>query len=208
MDRSQVSEQGVVSPQRLTSAGNSSKTLSTETMWDESGFPRRHKAFKIDKDALNERWRSWHRQISSQLMGEGTSWLLGGDSHSGKTQLATECARDVTLSGLSSYYIPFNWMGLEIDSAKQPAATQTVATYGRKLLSPRLLVIDEISFSDASKEHLQFLSNLVCMRHDNCLDTILVTSEDLDAITDKINNSLAQKIRTNDGFVKFGWSSF
>lgn len=192
------------------SAGKSaaSKQISVETMWDESGFPRRHKGFHFEKDALNERWKSWHRQITSQLLTVGTSWLLHGPSGSGKTQLSTECARDVTFAGSSSYYIPFNWMGLEIDSAHQPAATQTVATYGRKLLSPRLLVVDSISFSTAEKPHLDFLANLVGMRHDNCLDTIIVSSDETESFYDVIASSVLQKMKTNDGIVKFSWNPF
>lgn len=208
MERTTASDQGAVASQRSSSKAGGSKGLSIETIWDESGFPRRHKSFNAEKDALNERWKSWHRQISSMLLMDGSSWLLCGKPHSGKTQLATECGRDVTNASSSCYYIPFDWMGLEIDSAQQPAATQTVATYGRKLLSPRLLVIDNIEFQNVNQSHLQFLGNLVTMRHDNCLDTIMVTANEVELVNDHLPGSIKQKINSNDGFVKFGWDGF
>lgn len=178
------------------------------TLWDESGFPRRYKAFNVDSDAMNERWRSWQRQIASQLLTQGSTWFLIGPSRTGKTQLATECARAVCQSGQSSFYLPFIWLALELDSTSQPAATQTSACYFRKLLSPSLLVLDDISLSSASSPHLIFLFNLIILRHDHCLDTLVLSRDNFDSFTSHFHSSALSRSKLNDGIIHASWPSF
>lgn len=185
-----------------------SKSLSPETLWDESGFPRKHKSFNVENDALNERWKSWQRQVTSHLLTTGSTWIFAGLSGTGKTQMATECGRAVCKAGSSAYYLPFSWMGLEIESTSQPAATQTVATYGRKLLSPRFLVIDDLSLAETSATHMKFLTNLIAMRHDNCLDTVILSTDDMEVLHEKLPPVVLHRCQVNDGFVKFAWSHF
>ncbi len=208
LERTAGMEPGTPSSPRTAGAAPASKSLSQETLWDESGFPRRHKAFDVANEALNERWKSWQRQISSQLISIGSTWILHGSTNTGKTQMATECARDVCHAGSTVYYLTFNWMGLEVDSTAQPAATQTAATYGRKLLGPRLLVVDDVNPSYAAANHLQFLANLVSMRHDNCLDTILLSGEETESLESRLPSIILQRSRLNDGLVRFSWSRF
>lgn len=103
------------------------------------------------------------------FMQTATNVLLLGPPGTGKTHLACGLARRALESGYSALFTTLR--GLAADFASAPAGGAAVL---RRLVAPKLLIIDEVGYTRLSAEQAQWFFELVVARYEQ--GAIIVTS--------------------------------
>lgn len=196
------------------------------------GFPKRLRERDVSGAELGTNtaavteWQTKLRMVEQALLHDGTTWLLIGPRGRGKTQLATEVARFVVekKAGPNTDRVPARFLRAAelfsfIRSTYHANSEQTEAGLIEEWAgknAPALLVIDEMNYRKGSEAEEVVLNTIVCKRHDDGRDTILIhgvdtprlSKEQIDEATKAIGASITSRMWEGGGVVKFDWSSF
>jgi len=77
-----------------------------------------------------------------------------------------------------------------------------------ELLRPRLLVLDEFAERQETEWEGRVLNNLICTRHDEALDTILIANQSAADFTTAVGESIGDRMNEAGGIIEFSWPSF
>lgn len=201
------------------------------------GFPKRLREKDIargelfgpgNSGALTE-WETKLRMVQQAVLHDGTTWLFIGPRGRGKTQLATEVARGVVEKKMPADVVhgervPAKFLRAAelfslIRSTYHATSEQTEAGLLEEWAgknAPALLVIDEMNYRKGSDAEEVVLNTIVCKRHDDGRDTILIHGVDtprlsaaqLDEALQALNASIVSRMQEGGGVVKFDWDSF
>ena len=145
----------------------------------ERALARRIRAARLPLAARLESFDfSFQPSLSARLIQElaglsfvqtATNVLLLGPPGTGKTHLACALARRALAGGYSALFTTLR--GVAADFARAPAGGAAVL---RRLVAPKLLIIDEVGYTRLSAEQAQWLFELVVARYER--GAIILTS--------------------------------
>ena len=181
--------------------------------FDHANFPERQakwaKAERAGKQQPeNTEWRKHWQRVKAGLCGDGVILAFIGGRGTGKTQLAA-CAGLHVCERWHAQYWRAASMFARIKSSYQPSAKESERDVLNDLTKPRLLVVDEIGECNATEWEGRALANIVCQRHDECLDTILVSNhQSAEDFARAVGDSITDRIAQGGGVFAFTWPSF
>ncbi len=155
----------------------------------------------------NADWKRYWQHVKARLDGAGVTLAFIGGRGTGKTQLATCAGRHVCLQGHSARYWRAAFLSENIKRGWDDKATESERKTLASVLRVRLLVVDEIGERNETEWERRNLTNIVCQRHDDSLDTILISNHDPDEFAPCVGDSIADRI-AGAGVLVFHWQSF
>ncbi|MBA3351915.1 MAG: ATP-binding protein [Blastocatellia bacterium] len=154
----------------------------------------------------------WARHLESvqrALCGSGATFALVSEQRgTGKTTLATAAARHVCEQGASVKFQRAAFLSSRIRASFQREARENEHGINLELLKPRLLIVDEMGERKESEWENQMLTNLLCARHDEAKDSILIANQDAATFTAAVGESIADRMHEAGGIIEFRWPSF
>lgn len=154
-------------------------------------------------------WANHLESVQSALCGTGATFALVSEGRgTGKTTLATAAARHVCEQGASVIFQRAAFLLSRIRASFQRDARENEHAIIREFLKPRLLILDEMGERKESEWEGHVLSNLLCARHDDARDSILIANHDAATFTATVGESIADRMREAGGVIEFRWPSF
>ena len=92
------------------------------------------------------------------------------------------------------------------DSYKMPDKTESDIIKDYK--KPKLLVLDEIQVRSESAWENNLLTNLIDIRYDYMLNTILIGNLVIDKVRDSVGDSIYSRMEETGGIINCNWESF
>lgn len=143
------------------------------------------------------------------IIGEGTNLVLYGGVGTGKTMLASLVVRTVAEFGFSALHTKAVKLFRRVKETYGPASTEKTSEAVAALVSPDLLVIDELGVQRYSEDEALILNEVIDDRHDFGRPTILVTNLDLDELKSLLGPRVYSRIFSgNSKAVHFWWYDF
>lgn len=140
---------------------------------------------------------------------EGTNLVLHGGVGTGKTMLASLVVRTVAEFGFSALHTKAVKLFRRVKETYGPASTEKTSEAIAALVSPDLLVIDELGVQRYSEDEALILNEVIDDRHDFGRPTILVTNLDLDELKSLLGPRVYSRIFSgNSKAVHFWWYDF
>jgi DNA replication protein DnaC len=159
--------------------------------------------------SAREDWPRHLENVQRAVCGSGATFALVSEGRgTGKTTLATAAARHVCEQGASAVFQRAAFLLSRIRASFQRDAKENEHGIISQLLKPRLLVLDEMGERKESEWEGQVLNNLLCARHDEGRDSILIANQDAATFTAAVGESIADRMREAGGVIEFQWPSF
>lgn len=154
-------------------------------------------------------WERHLESVQSALCRSGATFALVSEERgTGKTTLATAAAWHVCEQGWSVRFQRAAFLLSRIRASFQREARENEHGIIHEFLKPRLLVLDEMGERKESEWESQVLNNLLCARHDDAKDSILIANKDAATFTATVGESIADRMREAGGVIEFRWPSF
>ena len=88
------------------------------------------------------------------------------------------------------------------------ASKESEAKVLNEVTAARLLVLDEIGECRESEWEGKVLANIVCQRHDDRRDTILISNQPTESFLRSVGDSITDRIAEGGSIYQFDWPSF
>lgn len=139
----------------------------------------------------------------------GGGMLLAGKPGTGKTHLACamimELAQTRALNGVYTT-APKAMRFIKSTYSKDSEITEHEAF--DRLMSPALLVIDEVGVQFGSKAELMILFEIINGRYEQMLPTILLSNLTVPELEQEIGERVVDRMRENGAVISFDWESY
>lgn len=153
-------------------------------------------------------WSSKLRLLEQSVLRLGTTWLILGARGLGKSQMAVELGKHVCRKNRSARFVRAAWLFVSVRSTYQPAAKETEEEAIMRWIEPSLLVIDEIDKRKESEHEDLLIENIVCQRHDDGKDTILIANLTKESAEESLGASICSRLVEGGGVIVCDWKSF
>lgn len=147
---------------------------------------------------------------ASNLLLRGAVILLCGKRGTGKTQMATNLCVQIgqTTDPEKIRYATAAEISMMIRSTFGSASTISEVDAMKKILSPKILVIDECQERAQSAFEDQRLSQIVDRRYGAMVDTILIANLMPNELSKELGSSIMSRANECGGVVVCDWNSF
>lgn len=170
-------------------------------------IPLRHR--KIPPRTDDDRSVNWWAKMEKVCgkMGSGALLALLGNRGTGKTQAAVAAMQYTAHRGHPCFYCKAMEVFLEVRAtyARPDRAELEVI---KKYQEPRLLVIDEVQQRGETDFENRILAHLIDKRYDAMVDTIIIGNLTPEAMAERLDPSIVDRLRETGGVVVFEWESF
>lgn len=136
----------------------------------------------------------------AEIVKSGASMVLCGTAGTGKTHLACAILHEIANQGYAGLYVRAFEMSREIKATFGRKSEDETAAYSR-LISPDLLVIDEVGAQYSSETEKLILFEVVGKRYDAMKPTILVSNLIEKELEDFVGIRVLDRMKENKGKV-------
>jgi DNA replication protein DnaC len=161
----------------------------------------------VDRAALTG-WANKKRMMELSVCRDGVTWGITGARGVGKSQMAVSIGMGLCEQGRTVRYVRAAWLFVNVRSTYQPAAKLTEEEAIEAWLKPRLLIIDEVDKRKESQHEDLLLENIVCQRHDDGKDTLLVGNLTPTEFCRCVGSSIESRMCEGGGVLVCDWPSF
>lgn len=167
--------------------------------------PRRQLS-KTDLDRTGA-WGKKEEELT-KMLGKGFLVALVGGRGPGKTQMAVELMKKCTFQLRSAYYNTLTGLFLKIKATFKNDSQHTEDDLVRSMISPSLLVLDEISRRSDSDWENRILYEIIDRRYCEMKDTLLIANQSKAQFIEAIGESIASRMQETGGIMECTWESY
>ena len=138
---------------------------------------------------------------------DSTGFILMGKVGAGKTNLACAVLNEFLRKGLTARFLSAVQAVRFIKDSWRKDSDRTENQAIKSLLSPHLLIIDEIGVQFGSETEHLFLNEIVNERYNAKKPTILVTNLDMKGFTELLGDRVVDRFREGGRVLVFDWGS-
>lgn len=134
-----------------------------------------HELNIIDYNALHP----WAKALKNtrSILGDGFTRAIIGSRGTGKTQLGVELMYDVTAIHKPALYCTTLWFLLELRATYRKDSKETEIDVLERYIRPSLLILDEFGKRGETDWENNMLFQLLDQRHQNLVDTLILSNE-------------------------------
>ena len=181
-----------------------------------AGIPRKHlnstiRAYRACHgpkhfEALGQ-VRSYAERLTANVA-DGLGLILMGTVGTGKTHLGVAVLRNaIRRHHLDARYTTADRLFMRVrETYKRDAETESEVM--RDMVTPDLLMIDEIGMGNGSQHELIVLSTVLGRRYDECKATILATNLEPALLRECLGDRVTDRMREVNEVVEFQWPSY
>lgn len=177
-----------------------------QALWRRANVPERHSRNRVSAEEAGGHWSAAHDRVVGSL-GSGALWGLLGERGTGKTQIAVNSIAKCCAIGRPALYVKAMDVFLWVRSAFKDESVSELDALA-EFLSPRLLVIDEVSERGETPYEDRLLVYLIDKRYDAMHDTILIANQTAQAFAESMGPSIVDRLRECGGLIDCSWPSF
>jgi DNA replication protein DnaC len=190
-----------------------------EYIYRHVGFPQRHKDLE---EVHGDEWLTAYNRAMSIIQDNGIVALIGSRG-AGKTQMAWQIAKSVTLANITtqrkrdgfsmvadrpSIYSTAMDVFIDIKSTYSPKAKMTERELMDTYESAALLVIDEINVSTGTPFEDLKITHIMDMRYKAMRPSIIIGNLTMDQLNDRLGPSVVARIVETGTVIECKWPSF
>lgn len=153
-------------------------------------------------------WENKRQMIRREVGKQGVTYGIVGPRGTGKSQMGVAIGRELCGQTKPVLYVRAAWLFVQVRSTYQPAAERTEEQAILDFLKPRLLIIDEVDKRKGSDAEDMLLENIVCGRHDDGKDTLLISNLKKAEFEASVGESIVSRMCQGGGVVVCDWGSF
>jgi DNA replication protein DnaC len=181
--------------------------------FSKAGFPSRlvewlSQWHRGEVRAVGQIWVDHHRLATAAVANAGVTLAFIGSRGTGKSQLGTIAGWHVCFRGLSAIYTRTAMLFARIKATYGSESKETELKILKEIVAVPLLVLDEIGETRETEWEGKLLANIVCQRHDDGRDTILISNQSAESLARSIGESVTDRIAEGPGIFEFNWKSF
>lgn len=139
--------------------------------------------------------------------GSGASLIFAGKPGTGKTHLACGIARAVIESGHTAMFGTVLQLVRHVKSTYRHDSERSESEAIDDLLSPDLLIIDEVGAQIGSDHELMILFEIINQRYQECRSTILISNLTSDELSQFLGDRAVDRFRECGAVIAFDWGS-
>ena len=165
-----------------------------------------------NRDMINTEYKYTNLERTGQMTpcrtfkDTGDFLILYGNNGTGKTLLSLQFAKRFIVHGKSVVYKVASWLFSEIRSSYSPVAKETEYSILQSLITPDLLIIDELGKTAKSNNELNLIEMILSERYNLKKKTILVSNMQESEIGEYLGTAIMDRSK-NDGKINFDWES-
>ena len=138
----------------------------------------------------------------------GTCLIFAGAAGTGKTHLACAIANAIMAQGSSALFTTVSDALRSIKRAYDKDAGVSETDAIGELVSPALLILDEVGMDYGTDHSKTLLFDVINKRYENIRPTIILTNLDAAALRDYFGDRIVDRLREGGGkLVTFSWGS-
>lgn len=139
--------------------------------------------------------------------GHGASMVFCGKPGTGKTHLACGIGRVLTESMHSVLFLTVLSAIRHIKETYRASSTRSESDAINDLLSPDLLILDEVGVQLGSEHEKMLMFEVINERYQECKSTILISNLNADELTVFMGDRVMDRFRESGAVVAFDWTS-
>ena len=144
---------------------------------------------------------------AAQRVVDGQGLILMGKVGTGKTHLACALIRAFTVHHrLTAKYTTAQALFMRVRESYS-RDDETEAGIVREMVSPKLLVLDEIGVGKGSEHDQAVLTAVLGQRYDECRPTVLCTNLDAASLRAWLGDRITDRMRETNAVLTFDWAS-
>lgn len=186
-----------------------------EAMFQRSGIPLRFQSRSFDNYEAKEEGQEKALRIARsyaekwpEVQARGTCLILSGSAGTGKTHIACAIANSVMAQGYSALFTTVSDALRSIKRSYDKDAGMSEAEAIGALVTPRLLILDEIGMDYGTEHSKTLLFDIINKRYENLRPTIVLTNLDAAALKEYFGDRIVDRLREGGGkMVTFTWQS-